>query len=106
MKALRYAIALAVTLASSAAWAWEPLTPREASERCYTGDRNACAVVHEYEQNAGCCGRGTRRGGGAINCNAGAADLRVSRRRACGVGVANAQPRARKTVPSQPSVTS
>jgi hypothetical protein len=51
MKAWKYVIALAVTLASSGAWAWESLMPREASERCYAGDRNACAVVHEYEQN-------------------------------------------------------
>jgi hypothetical protein len=51
MKALKYAIALPVTLASFGAWAWDSLTPREASERCYAGDRTACAVVQEYEQN-------------------------------------------------------
>jgi hypothetical protein len=51
MKALTYAIALPLALASFGAWALDSLTPREASERCYAGNRDACAVVQEYEQN-------------------------------------------------------
>jgi hypothetical protein len=51
MKALKYAIALPVASASFGAWALDSLTPREAFERCYAGDRDACAVVQEYEQN-------------------------------------------------------
>jgi hypothetical protein len=51
MKAFKYAIAFPVTLASFGAPAWDSLTPQEASERCYAGDRDACAVVKEYEQN-------------------------------------------------------
>jgi hypothetical protein len=51
MKVLTYAIALPLTLASYGACALDSLTPREASDRCYAGDRAACAVVQQYEQN-------------------------------------------------------
>jgi hypothetical protein len=51
MMALKYAIALPVALVSFGAWALDSLTPREASERCYAGDRDACALVQEYAQN-------------------------------------------------------
>jgi hypothetical protein len=51
MKCLKYAIALPMALMSFGAWAWDSLTPQEAFEKCYAGDRDACVVAQAYEQN-------------------------------------------------------
>jgi hypothetical protein len=51
MKSLKYVVALLIALVSFGAWAWVSLTPQEAFERCFAGDRDACTIARAYQQN-------------------------------------------------------